>query len=108
MENKPPTIAVTALVNATADMMVCAVMYIFITSTQKKNLSKLNGRILVFVRYMIVFPVEHCYTVFVTVPISGDRKGVLLMNLILNYFISVLASVTAYYICKWLDGINQR
>ena len=47
--------AVTALVNATADMMVYAVMYIFITSSQKKKSVKKSlqcmEEFLIFVNY---------------------------------------------------------
>lgn len=32
------------------------------------------------------------------------RKGVPKLETLLAFFISVLASVVAYYICKWLDG----
>ena len=32
------------------------------------------------------------------------RQGVNRMSELLSFFLSVLASVVAYYICKWLDG----
>lgn len=35
---------------------------------------------------------------------SFRQKGVSHVTLILTFFISVLASVVGYYICKWLDG----
>ena len=44
---------------------------------------------------VIQFP---CYR-----PDTGDRKGVQSMEMLLSFFISVLASVVAYYLCKWLD-----
>lgn len=35
---------------------------------------------------------------------SGNRKEVLLLEIIVSFFVSVLASIAGYYICKWLDG----
>ena len=37
-------------------------------------------------------------------PQSGNRKGVCCLNILFSFILSVLASVAAYYICKWLDG----
>lgn len=37
-------------------------------------------------------------------PDTGDRKGVHAMEILSSFIISVLASVAAYYLCKWLDG----
>ena len=36
-----------------------------------------------------------------------DRKGVLDMHEFLNFIISVMASVAANYISKWLDGEDE-
>ena len=35
---------------------------------------------------------------------SFQRKGVSILDYILTFLVSVLASVVSYYICKWLDG----
>ncbi len=37
-------------------------------------------------------------------PDSGDRKGVHHMDVLLSFILSVLASVVAFYLCKWLSG----
>ncbi|EKC80530.1 hypothetical protein LEA_01285, partial [human gut metagenome] len=34
----------------------------------------------------------------------SSRKEVALLDIIITFFLSVIASVVAYYICKWLDG----
>ena len=36
-------------------------------------------------------------------PIQAE-KGVSSLNHIMSFLLSVMASVIAYYICKWLDG----
>ena len=36
-------------------------------------------------------------------PDTGDRKGVYHMDILLSFILSVLASVVAYYLCKWFD-----
>lgn len=40
----------------------------------------------------------YCYR-----PNTGDRKGVDHVETLLSFILSVLASVAAYYLCKWLD-----
>ena len=48
-------------------------------------------------------------------PVSGDgvmmymlcsfqREGGVTVTVLVSFIISILASVVAYYICKWLDG----
>lgn len=37
-------------------------------------------------------------------PETGNRKGVSVMDMFVSFILSVVASVIAYYICKWLDG----
>ena len=32
------------------------------------------------------------------------RKGGVIMEVFISFLLSVVASVIAYYICKWLDG----
>ena len=44
------------------------------------------------------------YIESVAAPYTGDRKGVMVMPVVASFAISLLASVVAYYICKWLDG----
>ena len=39
-------------------------------------------------------------------PYTGTGRGCVITNTLLSFLISVLASVVAYYICKWLDGDN--
>ena len=48
------------------------------------------------------------FFIYVTIaelpPLDRYRKGVVLfMDLVLSFMLSILASVIAYYICKWLD-----
>ena len=35
---------------------------------------------------------------------SFQREGGVSMDLIISFVLSVIASVAAYYICKWLDS----
>ena len=35
---------------------------------------------------------------------SGNRKGVLNMDKLIPFLLTVAAEVVGYYICKWLDG----
>lgn len=45
------------------------------------------------------------YLFLLPFPKSGNRKGVALVDITLTSFlVSVVASVVAYYICKWLDS----
>ena len=37
-------------------------------------------------------------------PLDWYRKGVHLKEMLSSIILSVLASVVAYYLCKWLDG----
>ena len=37
-------------------------------------------------------------------PYSGNRKGVYHLSVLSSFVLSVLASVVAYYLCKWLSG----
>ena len=39
-----------------------------------------------------------------TTPRQEQKGGVLLLDTILSFMLSILASVIAYYVCKWLDG----
>nr|DAJ71887.1 MAG TPA: Protein of unknown function (DUF1494) [Inoviridae sp.] len=34
----------------------------------------------------------------------SSRKEVSVLELLVSFIISVIASVVGYYICKWLDG----
>ena len=52
--------------------------------------------------FFVAGTVELCYNHFAAD--SFQRKEVKALNLILSFLISVMASVIAYYICKWLDG----
>ncbi len=37
-------------------------------------------------------------------PLHQAKKGGVALEFLIAFLVSVLASVTAYYICKWLDG----
>ncbi len=43
-----------------------------------------------------------CYNVYAVTPSS--RREVMAMELLFTFFVSILAGVISYYICKWLDG----
>ena len=43
------------------------------------------------------------YNILVAINLSGDGKEVRLETIIM-FAVSVMASMVAYYICKWLDG----
>ena len=36
--------------------------------------------------------------------IPSGRKEVIIIDYIIDFLLAVVASVIAYYICKWLDG----
>ncbi len=38
---------------------------------------------------------------------SFQQEGGVWLDIIVSFFISVAASVIAYYICKWLDGNDK-
>lgn len=45
-----------------------------------------------------------CYTVPVGLPTSiYKRKGVIPMDILFSFILSVAAGVVSYYICKWLE-----
>ena len=45
-----------------------------------------------------------CYTVPVGLPTSiYKRKGVVTMEMVVSFILSVAAGVVSYYICKWLE-----
>ena len=50
--------------------------------------------------------VVFCDIMFKLPPPNRQRKGVRHLDFITSFLISVLASVIAYYICKWLDREN--
>lgn len=33
-----------------------------------------------------------------------QQKGGVTMDILISFFVSVMASIVSYYICKWLDG----
>jgi len=47
------------------------------------------------------------YNADVVAPYTGNRKGGIIIDLC-TFIVSVMASVIAYYICKWLDGDDHR
>ena len=56
-------------------------------------------------RFYVVMSRIFCYTVLVGLPTSiYKRKGVIPMDILFSFILSVAAGVVSYYICKWLDG----
>ncbi len=50
-----------------------------------------------------------CYNTTVVEPLDyGTEGGVMVSDLISAFLVSVMASVTAYYICIWLDGDDDN
>lgn len=43
-----------------------------------------------------------------TTPRQVQEGGESNMQLITSFILSIMASIVAYYICKWLDGDNKR
>ena len=39
----------------------------------------------------------------VVVPQSDSRKGVLSVQVLISFFVSIVANIISYYACKWLD-----
>ena len=35
---------------------------------------------------------------------NWQQKGVLYIDNVLTFLVSIMASVVAYFVCKWLDG----
>ena len=54
-------------------------------------------------KWVVVIENETRYNINVAAPILAKEGGVDLLELLLPFLISVLASIAAYYICKWLD-----
>ena len=54
--------------------------------------------------FCVVMSRIFCYTVPVGLPTSiYKRKGVIPMDILFSFILSVAAGVVSYYICKWLD-----
>ena len=54
--------------------------------------------------FYVVMSRIFCYTVLVGLPTSiYKRKGVIPMDILFSFILSVAAGVVSYYICKWLD-----
>ena len=55
-------------------------------------------------RFCVVMSRIFCYTVPVGLPTSiYKRKGVIPMDILFSFILSVAAGVVSYYICKWLE-----
>lgn len=53
-------------------------------------------------RFYVVMSRIFCYTVLVGLPTSiYKRKGVIPMDILFSFILSVAAGVVSYYICKW-------
>ena len=50
---------------------------------------------------------DKCYNKIVTAPILVTGRGAD-MDLLISFYLSVMASVVAYYISKWLDGDDKQ
>ena len=48
-------------------------------------------------RFLTVYATRHAVDSF-------QQEGGGALDIIITFFLSVIASVVAYYICKWLDG----
>lgn len=44
-----------------------------------------------------------CYNVPVVAPILATERGGVPVETIFSFLVSVMASIVAYYVCKWLD-----
>ena len=67
-------------------------------STFVNTIKRLNRTKFVILGYI-------CYTDHASLLQSGNREEVVLLGAYLtSFFVSVAASVAAYYVCKWLDG----
>lgn len=55
----------------------------------------------------IPFSVVICYSMPVVTPNPTTERGVYRLDLMISFLVSVMAGVTSYYICKWLDGNNS-
>ena len=51
--------------------------------------------------------INKCYNKFVTAPILVTGRGDT-MDILFSLYLSIVASVIAYYICKWLDGEDKQ
>ena len=45
-----------------------------------------------------------CYNTSVTDSDTDNRKEVFILEIVISFFLSITASIIAYYICKWLDA----
>lgn len=55
-------------------------------------------------RFYVVMSRIFCYTVLVGLPTSIYKgKGVIPMDILFSFILSVAAGVVSYYICKWLE-----
>ena len=55
-------------------------------------------------RFCVVMCRIFCYTVLVGLPTwIYKRKGVIPMDILFSFILSVAAGVVSYYICKWLE-----
>ena len=48
-----------------------------------------------------------CYNKLVTAPILVTGRGAI-VEIVTSLYLSIVASVIAYYICKWLDGEDKQ
>ena len=47
--------------------------------------------------------IEFCYNAFATLPQTGNRKGVDLLEILVNFLVSFVASVAGDYVSRWLE-----
>ena len=48
------------------------------------------------------------YNCNATTPRQVQKGGMSCMNFFTSFLLSIVASIVAYYICKWLDGDDKR
>ena len=47
--------------------------------------------------------IEFCYNAFAALPQTGNRRGVDLLEILVNFLVSFVASVVGDYVSKWLE-----
>ena len=75
------------------------------------SIHKTFSILLIFIIYLQNIPLCAIYTygIFIMLtPLDRYRKGVYIMNLLGSFIVSVVASIVAYYICRWLSGDKER
>ena len=52
---------------------------------------------------------QYTHDIFIMLPpLDRYRKGVYILGVFVSFTVSVMASIVAYYICKWLNGDSMQ